>query len=203
MNMSNFIKILIILILILSTILGLKIYNSKNNSNSHFKALSAKEIREKMLSALEYNNFTYYYTEDGETKYKKVKDNIIVAHEPTSGTFCWADTNTLVAIGGNSNENKYIQVPSTSSDSAYFNKDFIDIDSLLPIYGDNLYHIKNEKYSEHECLVIKAGQNMSETFWVDNQTGFILKYESTDGTLITFKFELNNVTNKDVEKPKL
>lgn len=71
----------------------------------------------------------------------------------------------------------------------------------LKDYGDYLYHIKNEKYKGKECLVVQAGESRNETYWVDAQMGFILKYEATDGTKSEFSFEIDNVTDDEVKAP--
>ena len=190
---------LIVIIFILAIILGIKILKPNNKVDSYFKFLSPEEIKEKIIAGLNYNNYTISCKINGVTRIKKIKDGIIVVTEPSTGVYGWNDSNTRVSISGNTVKNKYVNVPVV--DDSMFNKHFILIEMNLKDYGDNLYHIKNEKYHNKNCHVINAGKDRNETYWIDAEKGFIEKYEASDGTKLEFTFELDNVTDDDIKKP--
>ena len=82
-------------------------------------------------------------------------------------------------------------------------KYFLLIEMSLKDYGDNLYHVRNEKYNGKECYVVKVGEDKKGTYWIDTERGFILKYEHDDGTKEEFEFKIDKVTDKDVEEPNV
>lgn len=197
MKNSKPIIFLVIVVLILAVILIIKM--QMPNPNDNFQRLTPEEVREKILAGLNYNNYTITYEVDGTTRIKKVKDNIIVAMEPSTGIYSWNDSRRRISVAGNTVTDTYVRVPVP--DEASFSKHFLLMEENLKDYGDYLYHIKNEKYKGKECLVIKAGEDKGETYWVDAEMGFILKYEAIDGTKGEFSFEIDNVTDKDIEAP--
>ena len=201
LNFKRTIIAFITVILILLVILGARILNSNSGSNINAKRFSAAEIKEKMLQGLTYNNYTISYKIDDSIRMKKIKDNIIVVMEPSTGIYGWNDSDSKIAIAGNTITQKYYQIPVVHE--SLFHKHYLFIEESLEDYGDNLYYVKNEMYNDINCIVIEAGENRDETYWVDEEKGFVLKYEASDGTKWEFTVELNNVTDEDVKKPSL
>ena len=60
-----------------------------------------------------------------------------------------------------------------------------------------------EIYNERNCIIIEAGKEKDEKYWIDNETGIILKYQPENGAPTEFKLELNNVTEAEVQKPSI
>lgn len=195
--MKKGILILLLVILILVIILGIKILAPKEN-----KTYTAAELKTKILSAFDYTNYTYEYVQDGEKTVKKVKGNIIVTENDKNYTWIDGEENTLISI--NKEDKKYasIDLNSTTKELMY-KKDFLDMPELLDIYGNKIYYIDTENYKGKSCLRIQAGEDKA-TYLVDEETGFILKYEPGDGgSVAEFDIELNNVTEEDVKMPDL
>ena len=195
MKENKIIVFLLVLIFILSVFFTWQIIKPEKKVN----ILSTKQIKEKMLSAENLENFTLIQKNDNSTVIKKCKDNIVVTIDPEDGTYSWANKKTKEAIAGNIKNDSYVKIPYV--DESFFSNQFLHIKMNLEIYQENLYHIKNEYYRGRECLVIKAGEKNNETYWVDNDTGFVLKYESSSGIKINYVLIINNVTEDDIKKP--
>lgn len=188
---------LLLVILILAVILGIKILVPKEN-----KTYTAEELKAKILSAFDYTNYTYEYTQDGEKTIKMVRDNIIVTENDKNLSWIDGEANTLISI--DKEDKKYANIDLNSATKEFvYKKDFLDMPSLLEIYGDDIYYIDTENYKGKNCLRIQAGEDKA-TYLVDEETGFILKYESGDGgSIAEFDIKLNNVTEEDVKMPDL
>ena len=195
MKENKIIVFLLVLIFILSILFTWLIIKPKDE----FVGLSPKEIKEKMLSAEKLNNFTLIQKSIDSTVIKKCKDNIIVTISPADGTYSWVDKKSEQAIAGNIKNNTYVKIPYV--DENMFTNQFLHIKMNLEAYKENLIHIKNEKYSGKECYVVKAGENKGETYWIDSETGFVLKYESSDGIKLNYELIINNVKDEDIKKP--
>ena len=89
---------------------------------------------------------------------------------------------------------------STTKDLLY-KKDFIGIKASINSYGNNLIYLGDESFNGRNCLRIRAGEDTE--YLIDEETGFVLKYEASDGTLAEFNIEINNVTENDVKLPDL
>lgn len=197
--MKKIVIVLLIIIVILAIILGIKILNKDNNNYNY---ISSEELKIILLSALDNNNYTYTIIEDGERRVKKVKDNIIVTKSDNIISWANNDTKEVIAI----DEDKKIAVITyEKTDKTLIRKDFLDIETLInDYYKDNLFYIKNEKFKGKECIVIDVGEDKSERYWIDKESGFIIKYVSnTGGDEILFEIELNNVKDSDIERPSL
>ena len=75
------------------------------------------------------------------------------------------------------------------------------LQALLNRYGNNLVYLSDETYNGRNCLRIRAGED--EQYLIDEETGFVLEYETAYGTLEEFNIEINNVTEEDVKIPDL
>ena len=190
---------LLIIVLILTIILTLKIINPKKDD---FVRLTPDKIKEKMLSAEEITNFTLQTkNSDGSTITKKRKDNIFVITDSLSGTYGWGDKDTEICVAGNTKTGKYVQTNYDSLD--IFSNHLLHIKANLKSYGDNLYHIRNEQYKGKTCMVIQAGENKKESYWVDIDTGFVLKYIGVYNNgldIREYDVVLNNVKDSDIKK---
>ena len=188
--------IFLLFILVLAVILGIKILAPKEN-----KTYTAEEIKNKILSAFNYTNYTYEYTQDGEKTVKRVRGNIIVTEDDKNMSWIDGDANTLISIDKEKKKYATMTLNSTTKEFMY-KKDFLDIPSLLDIYGDDLYYIDTESYKGRDCLRIQAG-NDGAIYLVDEETDFILKYEPEIGSIAEFNIEINNVKEEDVKMPDL
>ena len=194
--MKKTIKIILAIILVLTVILGIKIIMTKDKKN-----YTPEQIRKKMLSAYNYTNYTYEYISDGKKTTKKVKGNIIVTENDE--TYSWIDGEAMSLVTIDKQKKTYlIKSVNSSTKDLLYKKDFLDIKSLLDIYKDELYYLGNEKYNGKNCLRIQAGNKGTE-YLIDEETGFVLRYEAKDGTVAEFNLELNNVTADDVKLPDL
>ena len=191
-------EILIIgaIIVILVIVLGVKIIMPKEE-----KVITTEQIKEKMLSFYNYTNYTYEIMQEGEKTTKKVKDNIIVTE--SEEIISWIDGNTDTLIAINKKEKNYttLKLDSTNKEALY-KKDFLDMKSLINIYGDELYYINDENCNGRKCWLIQVGKDNTK-YWIDEETGFVLKYEYESGNGAEFNIKINNVTDKDVESPDL
>lgn len=185
---------LVTIILVLALILGMKIITSDN------KSYTPEAIRKKILSAYDYTNYTYEYIQDGEKTTKKVRGNIIVTENDK--TYSWIDGDAMSMVTIDKEKNTYLMTSlnSTTKDLLY-KKDFMDIKSLLNSYGNDLIYLGDESFNGRNCLRIRAGEDTE--YLIDEETGFVLKYEASDGTLAEFNIEINNVTENDVKLPDL
>ena len=193
--MRKYITIMIIIIIILSIILGIKIMNKGTKLTNSI--LTAEQIRNKILEGLENTNYIYTCIEGDEKKIKKIKDNIMVTEGDNIKVWIDIETRNMIIIR---EIDKEAIVTTVKEDSTYLNKDFIDMKTLLNIYNDNLYYITEEKYDGRKCIIVAAGK---EKYWIDNETGIVLKYQQNNGESTNFKLKLNKVTDKDVQKPSL
>ena len=193
--MKRGILVIIAIILVLTLILGIKIITTNGNKN-----YTLSEIRIKILSAYEYTNYTYEYIQNGEKTTKWVRGNIIVTENDE--TYSWIDEDAMSMITIDKTENTFLMTNLNSSTKVLlFKKDFLDMKSILNRYGDNLVYLRNETYNGKNCLRIRAGEDAQ--YLIDEETGFVLKYEEVDGALAEFNIEINNVTEKDVKLPDL
>lgn len=193
--MKKFILIIIAIIIVLALILGIKIIKTRDNKN-----YTPEEIRKKILSAYDYTNYTYEYMKDGKKTIKSVLENIIVTENDE--TYSWIDGDAMYKVTIDKVNNLYLMTNlNATTKELLFKKDFLDIKSLLTSYGDHLIYLNDEIYNGRNCLRIMAGEN--EQYLIDEETGFVLEYEDTDGTLAEFNIEINNVTEKDVKLPDL
>ncbi len=193
--MKRGILVIIAIILVLTLILGIKIITTNGNKN-----YTLSEIRIKILSAYEYTNYTYEYIQNGEKTTKWVRGNIIVTENDE--TYSWIDEDAMSMITIDKTENTFLMTNlNSSTKDLLFKKDFLDMKSILNRYGDNLVYLRNETYNGKNCLRIRAGEDAQ--YLIDEETGFVLKYEEADGALAEFNIEINNVTEKDVKLPDL
>ena len=193
--MKRGILVIIAIILVLTLILGIKIITTNGNKN-----YTLSEIRIKILSAYEYTNYTYEYIQNGEKTTKWVRGNIIVTENDE--TYSWIDEDAMSMITIDKTENTFLMTNlNSSTKDLLFKKDFLDMKSILNRYGDNLVYLRNETYNGKNCLRIRAGEDAQ--YLIDEETGFVLKYEEVDGALAEFNIEINNVTEKDVKLPDL
>ena len=193
--MKRGILVIIAIILVLTLILGIKIITTNGNKN-----YTLSEIRIKILSAYEYTNYTYEYIQNGEKTTKWVHGNIIVTENDE--TYSWIDEDAMSMITIDKTENTFLMTNlNSSTKDLLFKKDFLDMKSILNRYGDNLVYLRNETYNGKNCLRIRAGEDAQ--YLIDEETGFVLKYEEVDGALAEFNIEINNVTEKDVKLPDL
>ena len=193
--MKKFILIIIAIIIVLALILGIKIIKTRDNKN-----YTPEEIRKKILSAYDYTNYTYEYMKDGKKTIKSVLENIIVTENDE--TYSWIDGDAMYKVTIDKVNNLYLMTNlNATTKELLFKKDFLDIKSLLTSYGDHLIYLNDEIYNGRNCLRIMAGEN--EQYLIDEETGFVLEYEDTDGALAEFNIEINNVTEKDVKLPDL
>ena len=185
---------LVTIILVLALILGMKIITSDN------KSYTPEAIRKKILSAYDYTNYTYEYIQDGEKTTKKVRGNIIVTENDK--TYSWIDGDAMSMVTIDKEKNTYLMTSlnSTTKDLLY-KKDFIGIKASINSYGNNLIYLGDESFNGRNCLRIRAGEDTE--YLIDEETGFVLKYEASDGTLAEFNIEINNVTEEDVKIPDL
>ena len=185
---------LVTIILVLALILGMKIITSDN------KSYTPEAIRKKILSAYDYTNYTYEYIQDGEKTTKKVRGNIIVTENDK--TYSWIDGDAMSMLTIDKEKNTYLMTSlnSTTKDLLY-KKDFIGIKASINSYGNNLIYLGDESFNGRNCLRIRAGEDTE--YLIDEETGFVLKYEASDGTLAEFNIEINNVTENDVKLPDL
>lgn len=194
--MKKGLLIFLLFILVLAVILGIKILAQKEN-----KTYTAEEIKNKILSAFNYTNYTYEYIQDGEKTVKRVRGNIIVTEDDKNMSWIDGNANTLISIDKEKKKYATMTLNSTTKEFMY-KKDFLDMPSLLDIYGDDLYYIDTESYKGRDCLRIQAG-NDGAIYLVDEETGFILKYEPEIGSIAEFNIEINNVKEEDVKMPDL
>ena len=192
--MKKGILVLVAIILVLALILGIKIITSDN------KSYTPEAIKKKILSAYDYTNYTYEYMQDGEKTTKKVRGNIIVTENDK--TYSWVDGDAMSMVTIDKEKNTYLMTSlnSTTKDLLY-KKDFIGIKASINSYGNNLIYLGDESFNGRNCLRIRAGEDTE--YLIDEETGFVLKYEANDGTLAEFNIEINNVTENDVKLPDL
>lgn len=193
--MKKGILVIIAIILVLALILGIKIITTNSN-----KSYTSEEIKKKILSAYNYTNYTYEHIKNGEKTTKWVRGNIIVTEDDT--TYSWIDGDAMSMVTIDKENNTFIttNLNSTTKD-LLFKKDFLDIKTLLNRYGNNLVYLSDETYNGRNCLKIRAGED--EQYLIDEETGFVLEYETAYGTLEEFNIEINNVTEEDVKIPDL
>lgn len=192
--MKKGILVLVAIILVLALILGIKIITSDN------KSYTPEAIRKKILSAYDYTNYTYEYMQDGEKTTKKVRGNIIVTENDK--TYSWVDGDAMSMVTIDKEKNTYLMTSlNSSTKDLLYKKDFMDIKSLLNSYGNDLIYLGDESFNGRNCLRIRAGEDTE--YLIDEETGFVLKYEANDGTLAELNIEINNVTENDVKLPDL
>lgn len=192
--MKKGILVLVAIILVLALILGIKIITSDN------KSYTPEAIRKKILSAYDYTNYTYECMQDGEKTTKKVRGNIIVTENDK--TYSWVDGDAMSMVTIDKEKNTYLMTSlNSSTKNLLYKKDFMDIKSLLNSYGNDLIYLGDESFNGRNCLRIRAGEDTE--YLIDEETGFVLKYEANDGTLAEFNIEINNVTENDVKLPDL
>ena len=186
---------LIGIVLVLALVLGFKIINTKKNTS-----YTPAQIKEKILSAFNYTNYTYTYTQDGITTTKKVRGNIIVTENNTNYT--WIDGNAMSMVSIDKEKNVYLKTNlNSSTKELLFKKDFLDMKNTLNSYGDELYYLQDEIYNGKDCIRIQAKKD--EQYLIDKKTGFVLKYEPSTGSVGEFSVELDNVTENDIKLPDL
>lgn len=192
--MKKGILVLVAIILVLALILGIKIITSDN------KSYTPEAIKKKILSAYDYTNYTYEYMQDGEKTTKKVRGNIIVTENDK--TYSWVDGDAMSMVTIDKEKNTYLMTSlNSSTKDLLYKKDFMDIKSLLNSYGNDLIYLGDESFNGRNCLRIRAGEDTE--YLIEEETGFVLKYEANDGTLAEFNIEINNVTENDVKLPDL
>ena len=192
--MKKGILVLVAIILVLALILGIKIITSDN------KSYTPEAIKKKILSAYDYTNYTYEYMQDGEKTTKKVRGNIIVTENDK--TYSWVDGDAMSMVTIDKEKNTYLMTSlNSSTKDLLYKKDFMDIKSLLNSYGNDLIYPGDESFNGRNCLRIRAGEDTE--YLIEEETGFVLKYEANDGTLAEFNIEINNVTENDVKLPDL
>ena len=164
------------------------------------KDYTPEEIKKKILSAYDCTNYTYEYIQDGKKTTKKVRGNIIVTEN--ENTYSWIDGEAMSMVTIDKEKNTYLMTKlNASTKDLLYKKDFIDIKSLLNKYGNDLIYLGDENYKGRNCLKIRAGENTE--YLIDEETGFVLKYEPSDETVAEFNIEINNVTEDDVKLPDL
>lgn len=193
--MKKGILALIAVILILALILGIKII-----TNMEKTSYTTAQIKNKILSAYNYKNYTYKCIKDGVITTKKVMGNVIVTEDADS--YLWIDGASMYifSIDKKNNTYKVKDLNSTTKDLLY-KKDFLDMKSLVNSYKDDLVYLRNENYNGRNCLRIRAGEN--DQYLIDEETGFVLKYEPEKGSIEEFSIEIDNVTENDVKLPDL
>ena len=193
--MKKGILALIAVILILALILGIKII-----TNMEKTSYTTAQIKNKILSAYNYKNYTYKCIKDGVITTKKVMGNVIVTEDADS--YLWIDGASMYifSIDKKNNTYKVKDLNSTTKDLLY-KKDFLDMKSLVNSYKDDLVYLRNENYNGRNCLRIRAGEN--DQYLIDEETGFVLKYEPEKGSIEEFSIEIDNVTEDDVKLPDL
>ena len=185
---------LIAIILVLALILGIKIIKTDK------KDYTPEEIKKKILSAYDCTNYTYEYIQDGKKTTKKVRGNIIVTEN--ENTYSWIDGEAMSMVTIDKEKNTYLMTSlNSSTKDLLYKKDFMDIKSLLNSYGNDLIYLGDESFNGRNCLRIRAGEDTE--YLIEEETGFVLKYEANDGTLAEFNIEINNVTENDVKLPDL
>lgn len=185
---------LIAIILVLALILGIKIIKTEK------KDYTPEKIKKKILSAYDCTNYTYEYIQDGEKTTKKVRGNIIVTENDK--TYSWVDGDAMSMVTIDKEKNTYLMTSlNSSTKDLLYKKDFMDIKSLLNSYGNDLIYLGDESFNGRNCLRIRAGEDTE--YLIEEETGFVLKYEANDGTLAEFNIEINNVTENDVKLPDL
>ena len=185
---------LIAIILVLALILGIKIIKTDK------KDYTPEEIKKKILSAYDCTNYTYEYIQDGKKTTKKVRGNIIVTEN--ENTYSWIDGEAMSMVTIDKEKNTYLMTSlNSSTKDLLYKKDFMDIKSLLNSYGNDLIYLGDESFNGRNCLRIRAGEDTE--YLIEEETGFVLKYEANDGTLAEFNIEINNVTENDIKLPDL
>ena len=149
--MKKGILALIAVILILALILGIKII-----TNMEKTSYTTAQIKNKILSAYNYKNYTYKCIKDGVITTKKVMGNVIVTEDADS--YLWIDGASMYifSIDKKNNTYKVKDLNSTTKDLLY-KKDFLDMKSLVNSYKDDLVYLRNENYNGRNCLRIRAG----------------------------------------------
>ena len=194
--MKKELLVFLLIILVLIIILGIKILVPKDT-----KTYTGEEIKNKILSAFDYTNYTYEYIQHGEKTIKKVRGSIIVTENDKN--ISWVDGNSNTAVSIDKEKKQYVtfSLNDTTKELVY-KKDFLDMQSLMDIYGNDFYYISNENYRGRNCLRVQPDKE--ETIYlVDEETGFILKYEPEEGNIAEFNIEINNVKEEDVKMPDL
>lgn len=195
------IEILLIVILILATILGIRIHNSNKKPEYTLRDIQLILKKSEQLTNYECEiNF-------GEFKYYKRKNNKI-SLQSNSNQMIYRDYDKNMQITCKDLDNKkfYIEsnisiqeIPSSNLYTATFSAD------ELPIQGFKLKNVKKENYNGANCLKTEFENKEEKTsiFWIDINTGLVMKVDFLDGTKNEYKYKFDTVTESDVTPPDL
>lgn len=194
-------KIVLIIISILTVLIGIRIYN--NNKELKYTLRDIQQILKKS------DQLTNYECEInlGIFKYYKRKDNkIFLQSDVNQRVYRDYDKNKQIVCKTLNNKNYYIEQDLTSakvpSSNLYISG--FEVDELLTLDCE-LLSVKKQKYNKKNCLKVEL-KNKEENeivFWIDIDTGLILKCKSLDEEIVEFIYEFDTVTDEEVTHPDL
>ena len=194
-------KIVLIIISILTVLIGIRIYN--NNKELKYTLRDIQQILKKSDQLT--NNESEINL--GIFKYYKRKDNkIFLQSDVNQRVYRDYDKNKQIVCKTLNNKNYYIEQDLTSakvpSSNLYISG--FEVDELLTLDCE-LLSVKKQKYNKKNCLKVEL-KNKEENeivFWIDIDTGLILKCKSLDEEIVEFIYEFDTVTDEEVTHPDL
>ena len=199
------IKLLIISILILSVILGIKIYLS-NNVNETTGELKEKVNIEAILNKA-YSVTNYKYTADFVEMLRK--GNIVKEYSKNSDTIYIYDYDKMMKYSYKDNGNTLIRMPI--SDESNIRVPHVYLAPIDSIIKNSIFE-KRETINGKETILIKnLNPDNKELEFIyynfDVDTGFPIRSKSKkkNGEIIEqdYKFEFNTVSDDEIKLPDL
>ena len=189
-------KVLIITIIVLFIILGIRIHTS--NTKQEYSLQDIKKILNKADRLENYECEIDY----GQYAYYKKKNNKIFL-ESQNGLKDYKDYDRNIEIICNINEKgkfyieKNLTLEKIPSSNLYTGT--VAAEELSSTVTE-IISVKQKEYNGMTCLKaeLKDKRERVAVFWIDIDTGLIMKAEFSDGTIKEYKYKFDTVTESDV-----
>lgn len=191
------IEILLIVILILATILGIKIYN--NNKKPEYT------LRDIQLILKKADQLTNYECEINYGLYKnyKRKDSKMVLKQSDSDSVLYKDYDKQLQVvckpadGKNYYIEKDLQETAIPSSNLYTSG--FTPDELVTLEIE-LLSVKEEKFKEKNCLKVELNdkEDREMILWIDMYSGLVMKLQSNEGEVFEIVYKFDTVKEEDV-----
>lgn len=189
-------KILIITIIILLIILGIRIHT--NNSRQKY---SLQDIKILFNKADSLNNYVCEVNYGEIIRYRRKDNRILLELENGSKDYKDYSKNTEIVCSDKNDKKFYIEKELTLKDmpSSNLYTGTIAAEELSSTVSE-VISVKEKKYNGLICLKaeLKDKNERIAVFWIDIDTGLIMKAEFPDGTIKEYKYKFDTVTESDV-----
>ncbi len=119
------------------------------------------------------------------------------------GYYIWQNLSTGEEIYYNTDNNEANEKQKTEYENVSLNIPSIDSEYLGDFnkFTYSLTHwVSNEEVSDKECIKLSTNEG---DFWIEKDTGYIVKIENNDFVQEYKNIEINTVTDEEIAKPEL